>query len=468
MSHISRYRYLFIIVIVILLTGFLFLSCKYKKADPEGIMIEDTDGQEELPEEKELTGRNSHALPGILNSLTGNINIYYTYQSETGNRLTLVKADLASYTFTDISLEGIPVWIIAGQAGLDSIWAVIFEDGSNQVFKINTEDYFLVRELEGNNSGFDSSYPPVLVTNPNDFYLVEESYYLNNSLTHPVMLGPPYELAAINPGGYLHLSNDKYNDLPGNILSDSRIITDNMGYLYLLTEPTDEYAHGILGDKYEAGSITIIDSRSGYNIINKISMESGTVIESLYPIVFDVDGNGKNEIIVTLSNRDKGAWIAVFDLKGDLVMEGTSIGRGNRWRHQLAVAPFGPEGEIELVDVLTPHIGGVVEFYGFREGRLEILSSVEGYSSHKIGSRNLDIALAGDFDKDNQFEIMVPRQDFSGLGVLKHNKSGASVLFELESGAIISTNIAAAADSSGNLLLGIGREDSVLRIWHKP
>ena len=77
---------------------------------------------------------------------------------------------------------------------------------------------------------------------------------------------------------------------------------------------------------------------------------------------------------------------------------GPAIGRGNRWRHQIAVAPFGPNGERELVDVLTPHIGGVVEFYRMVGDRIEIVATVPGFTSHVIGSRNLDLALAADAD----------------------------------------------------------------------
>ena len=59
-----------------------------------------------------------------------------------------------------------------------------------------------------------------------------------------------------------------------------------------------------------------------------------------------------------------------FDDDGHLVAEGPTIGQGYRGRHQIAVAPFGPNGELELVDVLTPHLGGIVEFYQLEEKKL--------------------------------------------------------------------------------------------------
>jgi hypothetical protein len=465
-GHKSLITTTFIILAILVL---LSLSCQPKRSGQDTTNIVKTDKQEDAADkDAAIEARSSSSLPGFLDGFEEGINIHYTYPSSNGNKITPVKADLSSYIFTDIALNGSPEWIVAGRTDKDSIWVVTYKDGSNQVFRINREDEFFAEEISENSPGLDHSSPPVLITSPEDFYLLEKSYYANNDLTHPIIFGSPFSIASISPDGSLLVQGVEEENLPKNILTDSRIITDEKGYLYLLTDPTDKYAHGILGDKYEASSITILDSKDGYKIINEISMVPGNVIESLYPIVLDIDDDGKNEIIVTVSNKDDGSRIVVFDLDGNLVMEGISVGKGMRWRHQLAVGPFSPEKELELVDVLTPHIGGVVDFYRFnaKEG-LGIISSIEGYSSHKIGSRNLDTVLAGDFDEDGQFEIIVPRQDFLGLGVIKHTKKGAVVLFELETGARISTNIASAADSSGGLLVGIGLESGILRIWHK-
>lgn len=145
--------------------------------------------------------------------------------------------------------------------------------------------------------------------------------------------------------------------------------------------------------------------------------------------------------------------------------EGPPIGTGKLWRHQLAAGPFGPDGEIELVDVLTPHIGGIVEFYRLQDGRLNIVTKIKGYSSHQIGSRNLDMAIAGDFDNDGQIEIIVPDQGFTKLGIIKHGRKGAEIISNIDIGGKLSTNISVAEGNSENLILGVGREDGVLRIW---
>jgi hypothetical protein len=351
--------------------------------------------------------------------------------------------------------------------GENSIWAAVMDDGTCQVFLIKTTDGLVVEEVTRELPSFEAPAPPVILTDNNRFILLSQKFYDKNFYTNPIITDQPYHILSITPEGNISVKNELDEEVAVNAINDGRIVADGEGLVYILTGPTDEYTHGILGDKYEASSITVLDSRDGFNMVSRIDIRAGTVIESLYPIVYDIDGDKKNEIIVTLSNSTVGAWIAVFGLRGNLIMEGPPVGTGNRWRHHIAVAPFGPDGELEFTDVLTPHIGGVVEFYRFKDDQLEKAASMGGYSSHKIGSRNLDTALAGDFDDDDRFEILIPDQGFSKLGLVKHTINGAVVLFEMEAGGEINTNISSAADSSGHLLLGIGRQDGVLRIWHK-
>jgi len=86
---------------------------------------------------------------------------------------------------------------------------------------------------------------------------------------------------------------------------------------------------------------------------------------------------------------------------------GPAVGRGNRWRHQIAVAPFGPNGELELAEVLTPHIGGIAGFYRMDGDSLNLVAQQDSVTSHSVVSRNFDMGLAGDLDGDGQPEQVV-------------------------------------------------------------
>ena len=155
--------------------------------------------------------------------------------------------------------------------------------------------------------------------------------------------------------------------MPINALLDTRILQDELGRLLILSNPTADYDHGIVGDEFESSSITLINLQHNGSFV-EISIPEGFVIEGLYPIWTDINGNGQREIIVTLSIPGQGAQLVIFNESGEIIGSGEPIGLSYRWRHQIAVAPFGPNGEIELVDVLTPHIGGVVEFFQLRNG----------------------------------------------------------------------------------------------------
>ena len=144
---------------------------------------------------------------------------------------------------------------------------------------------------------------------------------------------------------------------------------------------------------------------------------------------------------------------------------GAPIGRGYRWQHQLAVGPFGPEGEIEVVTVLTPHIGGVVEFYRLIEDRLEVVARVPGFSSHMIRSRNLDMALAADVDADGRIEVLVPNQQFDTLGAIRRTTDDAEVIWRIPVGGRLSTNMAAVPTADNAFILGVGHSANMIRLW---
>lgn len=132
---------------------------------------------------------------------------------------------------------------------------------------------------------------------------------------------------------------------------------------------------------------------------------------------------------------------------------------------QLAAAPFGPSGESEVVDVVTPHIGGTVEFYRLEDDILRVVAKVPGFRTHAIGSRNLDMAVAGDFDGDGRIEILVPSQGMDEIGAIRRTEEGAEVAWTLPIDGKVSTNLAAVSSDSGGLTLGVGRNDGVLLVW---
>jgi hypothetical protein len=281
--------------------------------------------------------------------------------------------------------------------------------------------------------------------------------------TNPI-LTTDGSLTYINSKGQLVIWGDNiYQAKKVTALLDGRVLSDGKGKLLLLTFPTDVYAHGVLGDPKEAKSVTLLNEKG--QVLERIAFYTDQVIEGIAPIWIDLNNDGLREIILTLSNRRDGAQIVVYSESGVLVAQGEPIGTGFRWRHQIAVAPFGPDHEVELVDVLTPHIGGTVEFFQLQGSSLIKVAEVSGYTSHVINSRNLDMALAGDVNADGRIELLLPNQSLSHLGIIQRSLAGAAVLAEIPLNGKLSSNLAAVSIPNGTLAIAAGLDTSILRVW---
>jgi len=204
----------------------------------------------------------------------------------------------------------------------------------------------------------------------------------------------------------------------------------------LYTHATNVYDHGILGDAWEGLALTVLQWNAATHQVEFLTQvnledgeddEEGTVFEGLTPMWANVQGFGgdDDDIVTTVSNRAVGARMRVYSVvKGDddpirlsILAQAPAIGLGGRWLHQLAVGPFSTDGRVvELVEIRTPHIGGIVRYYRLGSGELELVaSSTSQYTSHDIGKRNLDRVVVGDFNGDGIPELVVQTQDKTSL-----------------------------------------------------
>jgi hypothetical protein len=266
----------------------------------------------------------------------------------------------------------------------------------------------------------------------------------------------PAGWVAVTPGGTVRLPDGRHVDV--GAIPDARVVRGGER-LYVLASRTREYAHGVLGDALEAGSVAVFDPVAGLE--TELDAPSG-VIEGLGPIVADVDGDGEREVVVTTSDADRGARLVALAASG-ASMAGPAVGSGFRWRHQLAVAPFGPDGETEVAAVKTPHIGGTAEFYRAREGRLDLVASRRGYSTHSIGSRTLDNAVAGDLDGDGRVELLVPDDPHRELAGLRREGERVAEAWRVPVGGGLTSNLCAVEGPDG-VVVAAGREGT-LRVW---
>ena len=388
-----------------------------------------------------------------------------TNQSLDGNRIVHGRGNLPLQTFIDIELPGIPLWLVGAPHESGIIWFVTLEDGNSMAYFTSVDGAV---ETQNNPADLPPGMPPFLQSNSAEYSLVAVPRLDQSPLTHPIDLRLSSLRVYINQNGNLDFidENDQHAaTLDINALPDARILLDELGRLLLLTDPTEKYNHGVLGDNLEAASITLIETQPIIQVISNISISENEVIEGIAPIWIDITGDGQREIIVTVSDLNLGAGIVVFSENGELLAEGQKMGQPFRWRHQIAYGTMGSNGETELVVVRTPHIGGLVEYYQFSAGNLEIVAQYSGITSHVLGSRNLDMAAVGDFDGDLQTELLLPNPDLTELVAVRRSTSGAEEDWRLSIGGKLSTNLAGVTLPNREIALGVGRADGFLRLW---
>ena len=311
--------------------------------------------------------------------------------------------------------------------------------------------------------------PTILAVVGGEAYLIVGPTNSASGITHPVTLGESGRLAFIESRGDLVLreSGSEAGRLAVDALPDARLLVDGQERVLLLTKPSSQYPHGIAGDPLEATEITLLETSPSLQVVTQISIPGQRVVEGISPIWADLNGDGQRRVIVTLSDAEQGAQVVVYSESGEQVADGPLVGRSNRWRHQIAVAHFGPNGELELAEVLTPHIGGIAGFNRIEGESLNLVAQQDGVTSHPVFSRNPDMGLAGDLDGDGQPELVVFDQPFREITALRRTDDGVEIAWQTSVGGEAVTNLAS-VKIRGEIWMGVGRDDGVLRIWLAP
>jgi hypothetical protein len=246
-------------------------------------------------------------------------------------------------------------------------------------------------------------------------------------------------------------------------LPDARIAISDTGLGALYAASTTRYDHGILGDNLE-GEMAVIYNPETLSE-TRIALPDNDVFEGVMPFWADIDEDGTHDLVTTVSNVEVGARIRVYRTDGTMLAEGDPINEGDHWRHQLAFGAFGANGEHELVTVRTPDTGGVVEYYRYQDGKLVLTAEQPGYTSHVANTRNLDLAVAGDFNGDGQLEIVLPDQERHTLNALQRTMDGVAVVWSVSLDGALTSNLAAITLTNESLALAAGTDKGIIQVW---
>lgn len=182
--------------------------------------------------------------------------------------------------------------------------------------------------------------------------------------------------------------------------------------------PTDRYNHGVLGDRIEWSSL-IVRTASGRQ--SRFDIQDASVFEDIAPRLADIDGDGLPEAWVIRSDATDGARLEAYGLADGALSPryaGPAIGTGFRWLNPLGIGDFDGDGAPEAAYIETPHIGGILTVVRPEGDRLQIVARAQSYSTHAIGSTQLDLGAIHDIDGDGADDMIVPTQLHDRLAVL--------------------------------------------------
>ncbi len=147
------------------------------------------------------------------------------------------------------------------------------------------------------------------------------------------------------------------------------------------TDPTTRYAHGVLGDAVEWGTLEMT-LQSGARAI--VKLPESRVFEDLAPRVQDLDGDGALEVIVVETEARTGAQLAIYNETGKVTAT-PHIGRSNRWLAPVGAADIDGDGVTEVIFVDRPHLKKSLEVYKYQDRKLIPWINFSAVTNHRIG-----------------------------------------------------------------------------------
>lgn len=176
------------------------------------------------------------------------------------------------------------------------------------------------------------------------------------------------------------------------------------------TDPTRRYAHGVLGDDVEYGALVLY--RAGGPIT--VRLPSSQVFEDLAPRLVDIDADVAPEVMVVISDAQKGAQLAIYDADGTKIAATPHIGTRFRWLAPIGAVDLDGDGHTEVAYIDRPHLAKTLRIWRFRDGALEAVGSTPGLTNHRIGE---DFITSGIRDCGQGPEVVTANANWSRIMV---------------------------------------------------
>lgn len=186
-------------------------------------------------------------------------------------------------------------------------------------------------------------------------------------------------------------------------IPDSQAVrgTSNIAWVWLGSS-TSRYPHAALGSSVHAASLHVLLAQpDGSQRALSLDLTPNRVIEDRLPRLADLDGDGRDEIILVESDDKLGSSLVVYGLRLGAgarqpvlaqLARSPFIGTANRWLNPVGVADFDGDGRLDIAAVSTPHLGGVLTLYRYQPPGLDPVAIAPGFSNHRNGSAEQQLA----------------------------------------------------------------------------
>lgn len=215
--------------------------------------------------------------------------------------------------------------------------------------------------------------------------------------------------------------------------------------------PTERYAHGVLGDAIEGGSL-VIGLSDGTQ--KEFVLPENQVFEDITPRIHDLDFDGTNEVVTIRSSQTGGAAVVVYEMVEDKLVQiaaSSENGLRNRWLNIVGILPQKQQSKSSIYFVRTPHINGRLNRLDVgTNGSKDVDLSQNNFSNHVIGSRELGLAL---MDLGDRPRMYIPSQNRRVLRQLFDPQSEISLPGKTIHALIALDNSLVTATDAGDLVV---------------
>jgi FG-GAP-like repeat len=221
------------------------------------------------------------------------------------------------------------------------------------------------------------------------------------------------------------------------------------------SDASQRYRHFALGTDHEPTSLVV--AMKDLQVF-KFTLPPDSVFEDREPRIVDIDG--VDMIVAVRAYVKHGAALTLLAVGKnglEIAAETPPIGQPFRWLNPAGVADFDGDGVLDLACVRTPHIGGVLQLWTARQGKLVQTYEEGDVSNHVNRSRHLNLSIVADFNGDGRMDLAIPSGDRSHLRYLAFDRGRVHEIGKVALMAPASENFTLTAkDGRPAVLVGIG------------